>query len=173
MEVSWWQETSIFVSNSPAPSRDAAQSSRYELLESDVKRRCRLFRRCPCNKGRLHPHLVHFLLICCWHIRCHRISSSASCFQSLLTCTALHKVVASRYWRMRYDTSVGKTAKKSIRISALTDVEICDNCEKQHFASMPSIRRLRSFSEAFEKNVQVESIRCWLLRGRFWSSFLF
>jgi hypothetical protein len=34
------------------------------------------------------------------------------------------------------------------------------------------IVRLRSFSEAFKKKVQVESIACWLLRRRPLSSFL-
>lgn len=90
--------------------------------------------------------------------------------QSLLTWAALHRVVASRYWRIRYESSTGKTAKKSIRIRALMEVDKYDNCEKQHFANIPSIKILRSFPGTFEKRVQVEAIASWELRERLSSS---
>lgn len=40
------------------------------------------------SDGRPHPHFVHFLSICCSHMRCQTASSSAKDFQVLLTCAA-------------------------------------------------------------------------------------
>jgi len=43
------------------------------------------------------------------------------------------------------------------------EVDKYDNCEKQHFANIPSIKILRSFPGTFEKRVQVEAIEAVLL----------
>lgn len=62
-------------------------------------------------------------------------------------------------------------AKKSMRISALTEVDTYDSCETQHCARIPSNVRYRSVSGAFEKKVQMEFIISWRCGGRLSSFF--
>ena len=73
--------------------------------------------------GKPHPHFVHFLSICCSHIRCHTTSSSASSRHLWLTWAALHSEVVSNEQRTLKASSVGSADKKSIRMSSRTLVD--------------------------------------------------
>src|SRR5690606_29070093 len=48
------------------------------------------------RRGNPQPHSVHFLSMCCLHMRCHTTSSSASALHRRLTCAALHRDDVSR-----------------------------------------------------------------------------